>query len=60
MKALRVGLLRLARRANVAVVVVVDPVAEVAVAQLVAEECDDAVLGDPFGLADKGHSKTSQ
>ena len=38
---------------DVAVAVAVTPVAQVAVAQLIAEQGDDAVLGLAFGLADR-------
>ena len=41
---------------DVAVAVAVGPVAEVAVAQLVAEQGDDAVLRGAFGLADGAHT----
>ena len=37
---------------DVAVAVAVGPVAEVAIAQLVAEQGDDSVLGGAFGFAD--------
>src|SRR6185295_1888144 len=45
---------------DVAVAVAVGPVTEIAVAQLVAEQGDDAVLGGALGLADEGHFRTSQ
>ena len=45
---------------DVAVAVAVGPVAEVAIAQFVAEQGDDAVLGGAFGLADGAHFSTSQ
>ena len=40
---------------DVAVAVAVGPVAEVAVAQFIAEQGDDAVLRGPFGFADVAH-----
>ena len=42
---------------DVAVAVAVGPVAEVAIAQLVAEQGDDAVLRGAFGLADGAHTR---
>ena len=42
---------------DVAVAVAVGPVAEVAIAQLVAEQGDDAVLRGAFGLADVAHTR---
>ena len=41
---------------DVAVAVAVGPVAEVAIAQFVAEQGDDAVLRGAFGLADVAHT----
>ncbi len=41
---------------DVAVAVAVGPVAEVAVAQFIAEQGDDAVLRGAFGLADGAHT----
>src|SRR5262249_50497853 len=44
---------------NVAVAVAVGPVAEVAVAKLIAEESDDALLRGPFELANSAHGLIS-
>ena len=44
---------------DVAVAVAVGPVAEVAIAQFVAEQGDDAVLRGAFGLADVAHFSPS-
>jgi len=43
------------RRFDVAVIVPVAPVAEIGIAQRVAEQGDDAILGFLLDLADGGH-----